>query len=57
MRAMLLPAAAGDSVVSQTPQVDAPQGQATSDGGEPLMVETRETSDGGDEGLWWRRRL
>ena len=40
-------AAAGDSVVGQTPQVDATQNQATSDDGE---TSDGETSDGGDEG-------
>ena len=58
-------AAAGDSVVSQTPQVDAPQGQTTADGSgdqtsdaemKLLIVETKaliggdEGSEGGDEG-------
>ena len=45
-------AAAGDSVVGQTPQVDATQNQATSDG-ETSDGETSgndEGSDGGDEG-------
>ena len=41
-------AAAGDSGVSQTPQVDAPQGQTTADGGD--QTSDGETSDGGDEG-------
>ena len=56
-------AAAGDSVVSQTPQVDAPQGQTTADGGDQTSdgetsdgetsdgeTSDGETSDGGDEG-------
>jgi hypothetical protein len=41
-------AAAGDSVVSQTPQVDAPQGQTTADGGD--QTSDGETSDNGNEG-------
>jgi hypothetical protein len=50
-------AAAGDSVVGQTPQVDATQNQATSDDGETSDGETSdgetsdgETSDNGNEG-------
>ena len=39
-------AAAGDSVVGQTPQVDATQNQATSDG----ETSDGETSDNGNEG-------
>ena len=41
-------AAAGDSVVGQTPQVDATQNQATSDGED--QTSDGETSDNGNEG-------